>query len=288
MIRKILILLILSSILILPASAFILEAEVFIPLTGIDDNFTYVAPEGKIITDVYYYLDAGESVNGTLYYGNSQIPYEISFSRPNFYTSEIYLRLGNENATISDYDLLGSQKSFLVTYAFDQNENPSTSICLIYEKGDIFKPSLCTPIENLEIQPIWKFSVNPNNPVDLKVGILTYKTYFEGWETTREYGSGNESYIDFVNLISDFSTKSLPVIGGIIWYFNLIFIDNGLLTFALFEVTVLAWSVGTSRDVFSFYRKFIRTHVSLFRFLMDVIKFVADVIYKIVNTLIPF
>jgi hypothetical protein len=274
-------------------SASLFETELFLSLTNIKD-LIYTAPEGKVVTDVYFYLDSGESVNGTIHYGSSNFDYSIEYDRPNFYTSGIYLRLGNQSATLTDYDLLGSQKTVLLTYIFNENTNPQTSICLIYERGEIFKPSICIPAENLEMNPIWKFSTNANSPIDLKIGLLTYNTYFEGWETTRKYGSGGgerkeeaPDLTHYLNLVKDFSSKSWSILSGIIWYFNLIFIDNGLLTFGLFEAIVLAWSAGTSRNIFSFYRKYIRTHVSLLRFLMDVIRFVADVVYKIVNTLIP-
>ena len=285
MMRK-LILIILILIMVIPASASLFEPETFVPVTNVE-NLVYNPPSGKIITDVYFYINNGDNITGAIYYGNEQVDYQIKYSRPNFYTTEIYLKLGERNATLTDYDILGLEKTVLLTYATNET---TKSLALIYEKGEIFKPSIIYPVEYLEMKPIRSISINSVNPIKLKIGLLSYQTYVEGWETTEQIAHGNQTTSDIFTLdnLLNFVEGSYTLISGFIFYFNLIFIDNGILTFALFESIVLAWSVGTSRSIFTFYRKYIRTHVALFEFLMGIIRTVVDIFYKVIQALKPF
>ena len=77
------------------------------------------------------------------------------------------------------------------------------------------------------------------------------------------------------------------ITSGLIYYFKLIFIDNGLLTFALFESFTLAWAAGTSRNIWSFYRKYIRVHRELFEFLLGFVRGIIGIFAEIVNALKP-
>ncbi len=77
------------------------------------------------------------------------------------------------------------------------------------------------------------------------------------------------------------------VVTGVYYYFKLIFVDNGLLTFALFEALVLAWASGTSSNIFTFYRKYIRMHRALFEFLLDIIKGIIEIFHNVIDAMKP-
>ena len=147
----------------------------------------------KVIADAYFYLDAGEQVNLTLYYGNNVLSGYISYERPNFYTSRIYMVLGDQNATIDDYDLWGGEKTVFITYSLDGDNK---SISMIYDNGNIFKPGISYTVQDLEFKPIWRLVANANSQIKIKIGLLSYQTYQEGWETTEEFESGDaENFI---------------------------------------------------------------------------------------------
>jgi hypothetical protein len=87
-------------------------------------------------------------------------------------------------------------------------------------------------------------------------------------------------------LVTTFDTLYF-LLSGSLYYMKLIFIDNALLTFSLFEAFALAWSAGTSRDFFVFLRKYVRVHKSLFEFLLGMVQSIIDIISKVIQALKP-
>ncbi len=61
------------------------------------------------------------------------------------------------------------------------------------------------------------------------------------------------------------------IFSGGMYYIKLIFVDNGLLTFALFEEFTLAFTAGSSRDFYTFIRKYMNYHRALFEFIIGLV-----------------
>ena len=283
--RRALAVLLVSLIAVVPVSAFSLTPETYLSFTD-RTQLDYTAPQGKAIVEIIHILDAGETVTGSLTYGTNELTYKINYTRPNLYTSRIYLELGNQNTTIEKFDWLGLSKKIVITYSM--NDNGTKYISMYYDSGELFKPGIAVPVEYPELSPIYRVLMVSNSPVNVEIGLLSYSAYSEGWTQTEKIATGNYSSDFSISNLLDFASGAYVIVSGFIWYFRLIFIDNGLLTFALFEAFVLAWSAGTSRNIWSFYRKFIRVHVALFEFLMNIIRTVIEIFYMVIQAIKPF
>ncbi|WP_456478193.1 hypothetical protein [Geoglobus ahangari] len=299
--RKAIAVLLVSLIAVMPVSAEWTDIfdllKVFDPnLHPITLSFTdrtildYTVQNGYVIYKIELFLDNGESVSGILYFGTNAAPFKIEYTRPNPFTSTIYLEIDGVNASKDVFDPLGTEKQFLITYSINESNATRLSIICVSDECTFgpFKPGVGKIYDTLVLTPIYKVTFASNSPVNAKIGLLPYKGYIEGWKETQKIATGNySSEFDFSNLL-DFASGAYVIVSGFIWYFRLIFIDNGLLTFALFEAFVLAWSAGTSRNIWSFYRKFIRVHVALFEFLMNIIRTVVEIFYMVIQAIKPF
>ncbi len=282
--RRVLAVLLIAMIAVMPVSAFSLTPETYLSFTD-RTQLDYTAPQEKAIVKIIHILDAGETVTGSLTYGTNELTYKINYTRPNLYTSIIYLELGNQNTTIEKFDWIGLSKKIVITYSM--NDNGTKHISMYYDSGELFKPGIAVPVEYPELSPIYRVLMVSNSPVDIKIGLLSYSAYSEGWTQTEEIATGNYSSEFSISNLLDFAIGAYVIVSGLIWYFRLIFIDNGLLTFGLFEAFVLAWSAGTSRNIWSFYKKFVRVHAALFEFLINLIERVISIFYKIIQALKP-
>ena len=265
-------------------SAFTIEPETYLSYTG--QNIVIDATEfNKVIVEAKIYLDTGEKANLTIYYGTETLQGYIEYSRPNFFTSVITLKLGDKQVNLTDYDVLGLEKCILLTYSYNE-QNKTTSISLIYDDGSIFKRGVEKAIEDLEFKPIYRLDINANSEVRVSVGVASYQAYQEGWETTKN--ATQPVPIPYIGDITNIITGSYNLLSNIFWYFKLIFIDNGLLTFALFESLLLAYSAISSRDIFTFYRRWINAHVKLIEFVISVISKLIEIFSNIIQALKPF
>lgn len=93
--------------------------------------------------------------------------------------------------------------------------------------------------------------------------------------------------VPYASLLIDTFDLLYTTASGLLYYFNLIFIQNGLLTFTLFESFILAYSASASRNFFTFLRRYIRAHRSLFEFLLGFINKLVETIAAVVNALKP-
>ena len=153
---------------------------------------------------------------------------------------------------------------------------------------------------------------------DQEAHLKLYYTTAEHWQEIEEaYESGdwlaiiglqgeqvgnlaNQVYgaVCSVPYVGDYACKALDVAGqsvelvmGVFYWIKLIFIDNGLLVFTLFEAMTLAYSALQSRDIFQFYRLYIKTHKALFEFIVDMLRKIIQIFTSIVQaigSLIPF
>jgi len=262
------------------ANAFVLEPETWVSFKDVQ-NVDYTPPSGKVITKIQHYVPAGTEIQGTIYYGSKSLNYKINYTH-SFLTSTIYLEIGEKNVTITEYDWLGWDKNIVLTYSYYED---NYEISLIYDDGSIFKKGISISDDSLPQSAIYKVVLTSNNPVTVKIGIISYDAYIGGWEETTKPPE-ESSIFNIQNLLS-FAEGSYCIIANIIYYFNLIFIDNGLLTFALFEAFVLAYSVTTSRNIFAFYRRYINTHKALFEFLIWMIGKIVGIFTSIINALKP-
>jgi len=264
------------------ANAFVLEPETWISIKDVQ-NVDYTSPSGKVITKIQHYVPAGTEIQGTIYYGSKSLNYKINYTH-SFLTSTIYLEIGEKNVTITEYDVFGFDKNIVLTYSYDKSQE-SYEIALIYDDGSLFKKGISILDDVLPQSAIYRVVLISNNPVTVKIGILSYDAYIGGWEETTKQ-PGESSIFNVQNLLA-FAEGSYCIIANIIYYFNLIFIDNGLLTFALFEAFVLAYSATTSRNIFAFYRRYINAHKALFEFLVWLIDKIVRIFTSIINALKP-
>ena len=271
--------------LIQTASAFLIPLPTaHIPnhqVTSVD----YQPPSGKVIVEVIHNVDDPVNVTGVIYYGTQSLNYKISYVRPNFYTSRIYLELGNENTTIENYDILGLPKTVVIKLSV--NNTGTVFMSLYYDSGQLFKPGVGVVVQNAAYSPINRIVLASTKEIDVEIGIVGYNEYLQGLEETINEATGNYTNIYTIWNLLEFAHGSFVIISGVVYYFKLIFIDNGLLTFALFEAFTLAWSAGTSRNIWSFYRKYINVHRSLFEFLINLIERVVSIFYKIIQAIKP-
>ena len=88
-------------------------------------------------------------------------------------------------------------------------------------------------------------------------------------------------------LVTTFDTLYF-LLSGSLYYVKLIFIDNALLTFSLFEAFALAFSAGTSRSFYTFMRKYVNWHKALIEFVVGLVRSFIDIVSKVVQALKPF
>ena len=281
--RKGILFLFLLIVLIQTVNALTLEPETYLSYTG-SNLILDTRSMGKVIINAKIHLDAGEQANLTIYYGTETLQGYISYTRPNWWTSVITLKLGDKTVNLTDYDILGLEKCILLTYSFDE-QNKTTAISLIYDDGSIFKKGIEQEIPSLEYTPIYRLDINANGEVKVVVGVASYQAYKEGWEVTKQGGYPEIPYVtDLTNII----TATYTLITGAFWYFKLIFVDNWLLTFALFESLLLAYSACTSRDIFQFYRRWIDAHIKLVEIMVGFVRVLVDIFSKVIQAIKPF
>ncbi len=93
--------------------------------------------------------------------------------------------------------------------------------------------------------------------------------------------------VPYASTLIDAFSMFYTTVSGLLYYFDLVFIQNGLLTFTLFESFVLAYSAGTSRNFYTFLRRYIHAHRSLFEFLLDFISKLIEMFAAVVSALKP-
>lgn len=131
-----------------------------------------------------------------------------------------------------------------------------------------------------------------------------YYTTIEDWQDITKNPYSLERFAENIaNAINELkeAAKNIPgagmvietfdslyfIFSGGLYYIKLIFVDNGLLTFALFEAFALAFSAGTSRNFYTFMRKYVNWHRALFEFTIGLVRTFIDIVSKVVQALKP-
>jgi len=131
-----------------------------------------------------------------------------------------------------------------------------------------------------------------------------YYTTVEDWQdiSKNPYSPGRvvDNFANALNELKE-AAKNIPgagmvietfdslyfIFSGGLYYIKLIFVDNGLLTFALFEAFALAFSAGTSRNFYTFMRKYVNWHRALFEFTLGLVRTFIDIVSKVIQALKP-
>jgi len=240
----------------------------------------------NVIMYIEFTVNPDINITGFVYVGSREIPYQIKYHKTGWFSSQIVLDLdGVVKIWNISNDYLGSAKTIVVSYAINAT---GYGMLGLYYDDNIFKPGTGTYIENGAYNPMTKITMISDKEVNVKIGTTDYLSFAEGYIEFQNIQTGNYTDTFTIWNLLEFAQGSFVIVSGVVYYFKLIFIDNGLLTFALFEAFALAWSAGTSRNIWSFYRKFIRVHVALFEFLLNVIRTVIEIFYMIIQAIKPF
>jgi len=223
-----------------------------------------------------------------------------------------YINLTYPNGTVVSKEL---NERVLSINDFDiKIQYYATEFDFIYELDvfiqlDPFDASFNAPSEKYKIEELIPFS-KVYFISDQEAHLKLYYTTYEHWQEIKDaYESGDwlaiiglqgEHIGNLVNELKE-AAKNIPgagmvietfdslyfIFSGGLYYIKLIFVDNGLLTFALFEAFALAFAAGTSRDFYAFVRKYINWHVALFEFALGIVRTFVDIVSKVVQALKP-
>lgn len=225
------------------------------------------------------------------------IPGEISFTLTmgSGEQYEGYIHYSRELLTAS-FDIgLGSQshnwsslenfltKAYISTYA--TNQDTKQDGILLYE-------SWFTNLNNLEhycfqpdpyisVFPITKIEIHSDNPI---TATITYADISYVQENIEE-GTGSTSHLKWLSDLINFVSRIFTVIPTILYVFYFIFIKHFFEIIVLYEIVLVSYSAYKSRDMISFFKKFIDYNTKFVDFWIGFVNKILDIFYKIIQSL---
>ena len=210
-------------------------------------------------------------------------------------TSGILGSSGNWTLTLDGYSHSWSGinveplgKIFLGTYAqnIDTNEKG-----LIIVDGWIGNTILGTvtgqyncvfaPESTIDTYPIIQVDVSGTDNFNLLISYGDYES------VTQEIKNNDLSFWDYIGNLFSFVGDIAGILFAIMAAFKFIIIDHFFQIIVFYEVLVMAYSAGKSRDIFSFGKKVIRYNKALFEAILGFIKVIVGIFHYLIDSLKP-
>jgi len=246
-------------------------------------NLTFdKSTEDKAITLIHFKVPQDHQVDFTIYYGTGTTVTGYAKNEGNFTlwpvtTTTSTVNFNGETKQYSYFDANPQWDYYLSGYARNNTDNATGLI--VYNAGygsydnelAVFKP-----VSNLAVNLIYR--------VD-----LASDTFFDA---DISYGSKSDvaasvskSILDiaweWINFGIAISAQVMGFAGMLFGIIKFFFIDNLLLSIALYISVSMAYSAITSRDVFGFYKNFIRFQRAMLDFIMQLWNYLVQIISAI-------
>jgi len=262
---------------------------------GIVASFSYTAPADEKISLIEYDIPINTVVNFTMTYGAGSTVSGWMIYEPAGIIGQSYsgVAIGDSvySETFIDAQAAGlalTRHVQFVSYARNGSADPVEGGFAVYAQGyGIFSNEIAfTPIPDTSRNLIYQFDMIATQPITVtvdttKADILAKYVYSSVGESVTDsvlqIGADIKGYWD--TFWSAFTT-------GVYWL-KLIFVDNIILTFAIYFMGTLAYSMLTARNIFDFFRKFFRLQKAIFEFMMQGFSWVIGIITQFINALKP-
>jgi hypothetical protein len=247
-------------------------------------------------TDIIFDLSSQDKAISLIILDNI-IPGEISFTLTmgSGEQYEGYIHYSRELLTAS-FDIgLGSQshnwsslenfltKAYISTYA--TNQDTGQDGILLYE-------SWFTNLNNLENYcfqpdpyissfPITKIEIHSDNPITATIAYADISYV----QKDIEEGTGSTSYLKWLSDLINFVSRIFTVIPTILYVFYFIFIKHFFEIIVLYEIVLVSYTAYNSRDMVSFFKKFIDYNTKFVDFWIGFVNKILDIFYKIIQSL---
>ena len=259
-------------------------------------SYQYAAPTGEKISQIQFTVDTGQRVDFTVYYGGNKT---VAGSAENSITSVGLCGFLPCPMTTAIVTLNGVSKSYtygdiqpffdfdIAGYGVD-NTNQQTGF-LVYDGNYGASSGLSSQPNDLAVFfPVNNTGANLIDRVDL-TGTQTFSLWIDHGKASDVAVVVNtgilettNAWLSFIFGITGFLKDFL--ISLFVWL-KFLFIDNLMLTIALYLGVSMAYSAVSSKDIFTFYKKFFKFQQSMFKFMVDIWNTIFGLVSSIVGAL---
>lgn len=250
------------------------------------DEFTNVqsitfdkSAEDKAITLIHFKVPQDHQVDFTIYYGTGTTVtgsatnvWNISFIPVTTTTSTI--TFDGVTKSYSYFDTNPSWDYYLSGYA--RNNEDNTTGLIVYNAGyGSFDNELAVfkSVPNLGTNLIYRVDLSSDIPFDVDISYGSKSQVAQS--VSKDIIGVAGDWVSFALAIAGSVLAAVLMIFGLLKFF---FIDNLLLVVALWISVSMAYSATTSRDIFSFYKKFFKLQRSLLDFIVGLWNTVVQII----------
>jgi hypothetical protein len=251
---------------------------------------------GDRISLIQFTVDTGQRVDFTLYYGGNKT---VSGSAENSVTSIGLCGFLPCPMTTATVTLNGISKSYtygdiqplfdfdIAGYGVD-NTNQQTGF-LVYDGQYGSSSSLSSQSNDLAVFfPVNNTGANLITRVDIS-GSQTFSLWIDhgkAKDVAAVVSTGMletvNAWLSFIYGVTGFLKDFLI---GLFTWLKFLFIDNLMLTIALYLGVSMAYSAVSSKDIFTFYKKFFKFQQSMFKFMVDIWNTIFGLVSSIVGAL---
>lgn len=204
-------------------------------------------------------------------------------------TAEWTLTLDGESHswdTVVNVDIVG--KVFIATYAMNMDTSQKGLLLMDAWGGQTVIGYItgnynCVFVDENSIveYPITQVDVTGTDPFYLQVSYGNYD------DISGELQKEPTNIWTWINNILGFVGSVGDIIFAITYAFKFIIVDHFFQIIVFYEVLVMAYSAGTSRDIFSFGKKMMRYNKALFEAILGLIKIVMEIFHRLIDALKP-
>lgn len=303
MINKSFILIFLLLLIVVPAAA--VDSGNYTSLSVYNANTGSISFEDVSVVSYNSISDTeADAITELTFSGVRPGTYDLTLTQANGYehsgqiiyeTSGILGSSGNWTLTLDGYSHSWSGinveplgKIFLGTYAqnIDTNEKG-----LIIVDGWIGNTILGTvtgqyncvfaPESTIDTYPIIQVDVSGTDNFNLLISYGDYES------VTEEIANNDLSFWDYIGNLFSFVGDIAGILFAIMAAFKFIIIDHFFQIIVFYEVLVMAYAAGKSRDIFSFGKKVIRYNKALFEAILGFIKVIVGIFHYLIDSLKP-
>lgn len=233
-------------------------------------NFTYTYGTGATVSGWMIYRPAG--IVGQSYS-------EVSIGGNTY--SETFI-----DAQVAGYALVRHIQ--FVSYARNSSTSPVQIGFAVYSQGyGLYSNEIAFyPVSNIAQNMIYGVSVSASQPV--KIIAITNDgdklAKFVGLTVGESVTAG---ILEWLDRLWSYIEMIWSVFMTAIYWLKFIFIDNIVLTFALYLSGTMAYSALTAKNVFDFYKRFFGLQKTFFEFMISAFNTLIQMITSLINTLKP-
>lgn len=219
------------------------------------------------ITLIYFTVPTNSQIDFTLYYGNG--------STVSGYIENHQTGLGYTTATVSIDSVTKSYNYFDVNqfydidvagYAQQTNDTSIKGILIHSDAYGVFDNDLAAfyPVPSLAQNLIYRVDATGTKPFNIEVVDSPPMDAAQG--VSYSVLGTAQSWIDFAFGIGG---AVLGVVTGLLFWLKFLFVDNLIMIIALYLTISMAYAACTSRNVFVFFKRFLKSQQAFFMFLLS-------------------